>query len=219
MNKLLRKIILSICLIALIFTSMNTVARAESPSVSKCMEEGVDCPDTEETPASDKSENGKESADGISTGSLIFNLIKMVFALLLVLGLIYLLLKFLNKRNRLFQQVKALENLGGISVGPNKSIQLVRIGSKVFAVGVGDNVELLQEITDEEVKKGTIDKKSEETQQKSIAAALFQQGSNSNEEAESKQNFKNMFAAELEKLKQSRSKLINKHRQKEDKNE
>nr|WP_245251401.1 flagellar biosynthetic protein FliO [Virgibacillus litoralis] len=144
----------------------------------------------------------------------------MFFALLLVLGLIYLLLKFLSKRNKLFQQVKALENLGGISVGPNKSIQLVRIGSRIFVIGVGENVEMLQEITEEEAKKEILhNNASNEVETKSILTSIFQQKSGSDEANQSKKDFKNMFSSELNKLKQSRTKLINQRKQKEDKHE
>src|SRR5699024_11906226 len=45
--------------------------------------------------------------------------------------------------------LRALQNLGGISVGHSKSVQIIQVGSKYYLIGVGDNVEMLNEITDE----------------------------------------------------------------------
>src|SRR5699024_12724182 len=87
-----------------------------------------------EQPAEGLQSTNEDSIENIQSTSLIFNVIKMIVALLLVLALIYVLLIFIKKRNKLTQQVKVLDNLGGISVGPNKSIQLVRIGDRKSVV-------------------------------------------------------------------------------------
>ncbi len=214
---MINKIGLCVCIIAFIFTASNPVIIEAGPSVEKCLEEEADCTQSETTPNETKS---NEESGGMSNGSLLFNLVKMFFALLLVLGLIYLLLKFLSKRNKLFQQVNALENLGGISVGPNKSIQLVRIGSRIFIIGVGENVEMLQEISEEEAKNEILhNNKSNEAQTKSLLTSVFQQKTDTDEDTQSKKDFKNMFSSELSKLKQSRAKLINQRKQKEDRHE
>lgn len=214
---MIKKIGLCVCIIAFIFIASNPVITEAGPSVEKCLEEDADCTQAETTPNDAKSD---EESGGMSNGSLLFTLVKMFFALLLVLGLIYLLLKFLSKRNKLFQQVKALENLGGISLGPNKSIQLVRIGSKIFIIGVGENVEMLQEISEEEAKKEILhNNESNELQTKSLLTSIFQQKTDTDEETQSKKDFKNMFSSELNKLKQSRAKLVNQRKQKEDRHE
>ncbi|MFB4167485.1 flagellar biosynthetic protein FliO [Virgibacillus sp. JSM 102003] len=212
-----KKIGLVVCIIAFICTISYPVIIEAEPSVEKCLEEDADCTQTKTTPNDAKSD---EESGGMSNGSLLFNLVKMFFALLLVLGLIYLLLKFLSKRNKLFQQVKGLENLGGISVGPNKSIQLVRIGSKIFIIGVGENVEMLQEISEEEAKKEILhNNESNEVQTKSLLTSIFQQKTNADEETQSNKDFKSIFSSELNKLKQKRARLINQRKQKEDRHE
>ncbi|RFB19053.1 flagellar biosynthetic protein FliO [Bacillus sp. HNG] len=73
---------------------------------------------------------------------------KMIFTTLFVLALIYFLLKFVNKRNRMFNQHKFIENLGGTSLGTNRSIQIVKVGERILVVGVGDSIQLLKEIED-----------------------------------------------------------------------
>jgi len=223
----MKKICRSISFISIIFLfvfSGIVQVQAKQPNVADCLENKADCPD-----GTEKDQNGKKTdqeevmPEVKNTGSLIFDLIKMVFALFLVLGLIYLLLKFLNKRNKLFHQVKALENLGGISVGQNKSIQIVRIGSKVHLIGVGENVEMLQEITDEEVKRDLLqDRESTDSQNKNMLTSFLQAKSKTDKDenaTRSENEFKSLFSKELEKLKHTRKQIINGQIEKEDKHE
>lgn len=157
---------------------------------------------------------------GSDKGSLVFDLIKMVFALFLILALIYFVLKFLNRRNKLFNQVKALENLGGIAVGPSKSIQIIRVGSKLYLVGVGENVQLLEEIEDEEMKEEIRSSYQQQSDFKpeNLLSLLQRKEKQTNEKSNNtnNSNFKNLFSNELEKLKENRKKLVNKHTEKED---
>jgi flagellar protein FliO/FliZ len=185
----------------------------------------------EEDNSVDKQDDGKsmetkdveqKDTQESGNGALIFNLVKMVFALLLILVLIYLLLKFLNKRNKLSNQVKALENLGGISVGPSKSIQIVRVGSKIFLVGVGENVQLLEEIEDEQLRDEILQSYEQQSSMKAGNFFTTFQQRLTKQEGESKDSsgeFKQLFSSELEKLKLNRKKLMNKHAEKEDSHE
>lgn len=102
--------------------------------------------------------NGSESVDqepdqnatAPSSGSsgYFVSFLKLFFALFLILALIYLLYYFVGRRKKTFQEGRALENLGGVSVGANRSVQLIRVGSEVLVIGVGDTVELIKEIRD-----------------------------------------------------------------------
>nr|WP_246187679.1 flagellar biosynthetic protein FliO [Ornithinibacillus caprae] len=147
----------------------------------------------------------------------------MFFALLLVLALIYFLLKFLNKRNKLFSRVKALENVGGINLGPSKSIQIIRVGSKLYLVGVGDNVELLQEITDPEMINEIISSHEEQSSfsANNLWSTVLQKTNHTNRATndKDKKEFKNMFSTELDKLKQNRNTLRNMNEQKDERHE
>lgn len=70
--------------------------------------------------------------------------------LLIVVGLLYFLLRFLNKKSNMISGKDLIQNLGGISLGANKNVQLLKIGDKIFLVGVGENVSLLKEITNKD---------------------------------------------------------------------
>lgn len=99
--------------------------------------------------------NGSSTAPAVSTSygdtNLFLIFLKLIFALLIVLALIYLLYHFAAKRTGRFQASQALKNLGGISVGSNRSVQLVRIGEEILVVGVGDTVNLIKEIKDPQI--------------------------------------------------------------------
>ncbi|WP_249869774.1 flagellar biosynthetic protein FliO [Oceanobacillus saliphilus] len=205
---------ISLFAIAVLFVSeVAAVPAVPAPNVTDCLAGEADCEDDAVVDAQET--NNALLTESESPGSLIFELIKMFFALLLILALIYLLIKFLNKRNKLFNQVKALENLGGISVGQNKSIQIVRIGTQLYLVGVGDNVQMLQEITDEEIKKDIMASKERSPDDFPGGALLTsltkKQQAGKNDSTDS--NFKALFSKELENLKQNRKKMINKHKE------
>lgn len=191
---------------------------AASPNVMECLEGDAECPELNEL--SDRQNNSVDTSKepGVSEDhqSFALDFIKMIAVLLLVLALIYFLSKFINKRSKLFSQVRTLENVGGISLGPNKSIQIVRIGTKMYLIGVGDNVELLREITDEDVKNELLQDRNENDFKTSNLVTTFIQSRR--EDSETNQ-FKSLYTAELEKLKQGRKNLILQHMKKEDKHE
>ncbi|MFX3618471.1 MAG: flagellar biosynthetic protein FliO [Sporolactobacillus sp.] len=80
--------------------------------------------------------------------SMLGIFLRLILALIIVLALIYLLYHFVAKRSGKFRSRQALQNLGGVSVGSNRSVQLVQVAGQILVVGVGDTVQLLKEIDD-----------------------------------------------------------------------
>ncbi|MEN1966863.1 flagellar biosynthetic protein FliO [Lentibacillus sp. N15] len=194
---------------------------AAAPNAKDCIEGKVDCADLDNGSVNKDQDTGETSSkadSGDNKGSLIVEIMKTALALLVVLGLIYALLKFLNKRNH-FSRVKALENLGGINVGTNKSLQIVRIGSRMYVIGVGENVEMLQEITDEDVKQEFIKQQgTTNTQGEGMITSLFSSLKNDSQSTDTMNinGFKKRFASELDKLKQTRKQRIRQSKAKDD---
>ncbi|GKU82483.1 flagellar biosynthetic protein FliO [Niallia sp. NCCP-28] len=87
--------------------------------------------------------------DTANIGISFFDIVKMVFATVFVVALLYVLLKFINKRNHSYKSSQLIENLGGTSLGANRSIQIVKLGKRLLVVGVGENIHLIKEIEDE----------------------------------------------------------------------
>ncbi|WP_156505985.1 flagellar biosynthetic protein FliO [Bacillus sp. SJS] len=83
-------------------------------------------------------------------GVTAWDFIKMIFATLFVVGLIYILFRLISSRNKLMKPVNYLQTLGGTSLGQNRSIQLVKAGEEILLVGVGDSIQLLKVIENEE---------------------------------------------------------------------
>ncbi|MBP3952025.1 flagellar biosynthetic protein FliO [Bacillus suaedae] len=75
---------------------------------------------------------------------------QMIVALILVVMLIYFLLRFIGKRSQSFRSTHVLQNIGGVPLGQNRSVQLVKIGERVLVVGVGEDIQLLKEIDNEQ---------------------------------------------------------------------
>jgi len=93
---------------------------------------------------------GEDETESASSSIGVFDYIKVLFALGLVIGLLIFILKMLNRKNMAYQQNTLMKNLGGISVGAQKSVQLLQIGNRLYIVGVGENISLIREIEDPE---------------------------------------------------------------------
>lgn len=146
----LKKWMLLIVVILLGFTVFEHVALAETDSnkyVDEWMKSDKDL--KEEPPKEEQKEPAVGPAtDSTAASSSFGDYIRMIFSFLFVIGLLLALLKFLNRRNRMFDQHRLMKNIGGLSLGQQKSIQLVHIGNSYYLVGVGNEVQLLKEITD-----------------------------------------------------------------------
>jgi flagellar protein FliO/FliZ len=150
-----RILILTFVLFLGITTNTSILSVAYADETNKSVDEWLGEPD--EPADVEIAPTGREndlSELGTSTEFSAWDFIKMIFATVFVVGLIYLLLKFINKKNKLFNQYKYIENIGGTSLGTNRSIQLVKVGDRILVVGVGESIHLLKEIDDnDEIKE------------------------------------------------------------------
>lgn len=210
MGRKISFIILFSAMISL-FVATN-ISNAEVKNVKDCLEASEDCEELKQPVQGDS--NHLVEDEPVPSTSIVMNFIKMIFALLLVLALIYFILTFIKKRNRLFSNVHVLENLGGITVGTNKSIQLVRIGAKVYLIGVGDNVEMLQEITDEEIVHTLLEEEEQNAQSSTFIGAFLQKGRFRSDEKN--KQFTSTLEKELNKIKDKRHRMIHHMKEKDD---
>lgn len=73
---------------------------------------------------------------------------------LLILALIYGLIKFLALRQKKLKPNQAVKLMGGTPLGNNKSLQFVKVGEKIYLLGVADQVTLIKEFaSDAEIKQ------------------------------------------------------------------
>ena len=146
----MKKIVVAMMFICLLFP-VATYADNVLPNVKDCMEENGDCEELQNhTSIEIDGSNDMLLQDSEQRSSSFFmNIIKMIFALFLILLLLYIILLFLKRKNYTNVQHGNIQKIGGFVLGTNKSVQLIKIGEKVYMLGVGDNVQLLEEITDE----------------------------------------------------------------------
>jgi flagellar protein FliO/FliZ len=193
----------------------------ENKSVSDWMEQDkkdgqeVKKVNEEDSPAANRSQ------DGAAVGLSGWDYFKTIFALLFVVGLLFALLKFINRKNRMFHQHRLMKNVGGLSLGQQKSIQLVVIGETYYLIGVGDEVRLLKEITDPEEVRSLESYFNEDELQtpqglvnKLLAVLPINKGDTSVEN-DQPADFKKLFTSRLDELKAERKKHMNRLAEKE----
>lgn len=102
--------------------SVHPIAAAAADSDNSTVNEWFQKKDEKTADKSEqKEEKTTQTADeteGAAAPSVsAFDFVKMIFALLFVIVLIYGLVKLMNKRNRLLKPFQYVENIGGTSVG------------------------------------------------------------------------------------------------------
>src|SRR5690625_618788 len=214
-TKILVMLISSFFIFSLYLYPMNTTF-AEM-NVKDCLESDADCLDQGEQNEPEPFSNEELAETGnVQSGSIVINILKIIFALALVLILIYLVLTFLKKKNKFQSGNKALEHLDGMSVGSQKSIQIVRIGNKVYAIGIGNDVTMLDEITDREVIRQFKENASEEIQPFSFIQNMLVKKDKAKSDEKKSDSFTKTLQDELTKLKSKREQLIEMNKKDDD---
>ncbi|WLD95165.1 flagellar biosynthetic protein FliO [Alkalihalobacillus sp. AL-G] len=109
-----------------------------------------------------------------SNSSTVTTTVKVIFALIFVVGLMIVVLKLLHKRTQIFQQGKGIQTLGGAMLGNQRSVQMVKVGNRVLIVGVGDDVSLIKEIDDQQEMKELLSQYESGSSSIQMRASLFE---------------------------------------------
>ncbi|WP_223066783.1 flagellar biosynthetic protein FliO [Paenibacillus caui] len=80
--------------------------------------------------------------------SSVGNIITVIVVLAVIIVLIVLLIRFLGNRNHAMSKSRSIRTLVAVGLGPSKSLQVLDIGGSIYIVGVGDDVTLIDKITD-----------------------------------------------------------------------
>lgn len=221
---------IAVCFVLLmgLFLIPNTIAASsDNDNVYEWLNDGTGKQgESEESNTGDQVDKVDDSEEMIIDDNRSTNffeiIVRIIFALLLIVALIYGMLKLLNKKNKLTRSTNLLNNLGGIPLGTNKSVQIIQIGDRLFVVGVGENIELLTEIEEQEMKEQLLaEKDTNSSNSASVSKILgntFSNLSNKKEknEDEISDSFSGMFKSELNHLKQTRTKITNRYKRKEE---
>lgn len=208
-------IIAMVLMLTLLLHNQPSVYAEVNDNVLDCIENDENCLEQDNDTAPQQANNDDQANqllqnDPVSAPSLAVSVLKMIVGLFFVLGLIYLILIFLRKKNTLYKHSDMLENLGGISLGQNKSLQLIRLGTKIYLVGVGERVELVTEVTEEEVLEKLL-AADDATEQYSLlkdVLTIRKKANKDEKQADANQPVMQRLQKELNKLRHNRAKII-----------
>lgn len=196
--------------------TVSVHADTDTNSIEYCMKKPEECKDNSDPAA--KEDTVVSAAGDVSA----WEYIKMVLALIFVVALFYGLMKFLNKRNLTFQRNQIVQNLGGLSLGAQKSVQLLQIGKTIYLVGVGEDVQLIREITDpQEVEEllALYNEKQEFAATSPYIAEVISKFKRKNKQNSStntqQDSFGELFGKKISEIKQERSEELERWKQKE----
>lgn len=88
----------------------------------------------------------EESIPG--AGNYALSLVYVIIVLAVIIALIIILIRFLGRKNKTWFNNHSIRTLGAVGLGPNKSLQVIEIGSNVYVVGVGEDIRLVDKISD-----------------------------------------------------------------------
>ncbi|MGM7681689.1 flagellar biosynthetic protein FliO [Cytobacillus sp. Hm23] len=148
--------------------------------------------------------------DEIPNSVGVWDLMKMIFATIFVLILIYLLIKFVNKKSSIQSNLRYVENLGGTSLGSNRSVQLIKVGKRILVVGVGEDIQLLREIDNEHEVQQIVDDHHNKLNQMVQPAHLVKKliSSRHNKQHEDDENFASVLKSQLDELSVERKRVL-----------
>ena len=201
-------------LIANTFSPTYTFAN-ESGYISDSI--GKDKSDDENN-LSDVGGAGEDETESASSSIGVFDYIKVLLALGLVIGLLIFILKMLNRKNMAYQQNSLMKNLGGISVGAQKSVQLLQIGNRLYIVGVGEDISLIREIDNPEEMEQILsyyENKQEITTVPFLTEILSKLKPAKNVQYEQSASFNDLFNEKLKKIRKERTEELEGWKEKE----
>ncbi|QKS71426.1 flagellar biosynthetic protein FliO [Paenalkalicoccus suaedae] len=134
---------------------------------------------------------------------------QLILALGAVLLLFYIIAKFVGNKSRRFQDAATIQSVGGVGVGTNRSVQLVKVGDRLLVVGVGESISLLKEIDDPEEIKAMLKRESQTSfnQPQQLVQSLLQKRRERNGEPPGPSSFNQFLSKELDGVKKSQTKV------------
>ncbi len=212
-----RIIPLLICFVVMIASQTGMPVFAEqSPTVKECLEHPETCQNQQSIGHEDKID--KKLGQDVSSFT-IWDVMKLILATAFVLFLIYALLRFMNQRGRFLSGKRGLiEHLGGTSVGTNRSVQLLKVGKRILVIGVGESIQLLREIDNEEEINELLSTHNEKLQQmlepNQWISHLLGRFAKKKETVNEEIPFRDIFAKQMQELADQRKELLKQIEQK-----
>ncbi|MCU9612092.1 flagellar biosynthetic protein FliO [Caldibacillus lycopersici] len=197
------------------FTPVDDYALADdmNDSVADYFDSMGDAEKPDQTDKNSQSSADEASDTNSSVGITAWDVIKTIFALLFVVALLYIVLKWLQKKNDRYPSSQVLKNLGGTNLGPNRSVQLVKVGDSILVIGVGEDVQLLKEISDDEEVKNIIEQYNEKMdhmlQPKDIVSKVLERRKKTDKQESESAPLQQQFKQQLDMAVKQRREVFN----------
>jgi flagellar protein FliO/FliZ len=133
------------------------------------------------------SANNDEQMVFSGTKDLAGSLVWVIVALAIVIVLIILVIKWLSQRSRSWGTNRSLRSLGGLALGQNNSLQVIEIAGRIYIVGIGENITLIDKLEDPEDVRALIaalERQQETVWSKDVASQLLSKLKNRNGKTE-----------------------------------
>lgn len=124
--------------------------------------------------------------DPVTTVSSVGTLIKVILSLVVVVGGFLVLMRWLNARTQGVKSAQHLTHLGGVPLGKDRSVQLVKLGEQVYVLGVADSIQLIDRIDAEVMDEAAHDAPALNNSNTSAFLDTFKQQLNQIEEVRKK---------------------------------
>jgi flagellar protein FliO/FliZ len=214
-----KKVISLLLLLSIVLLGVQPLAQAEqlNNSVKECMDTPDKCKEQgskepKESKDSEAAEGQPEQDESGKIGLTSWDFIKMILATGFTIGLLYALLKFINKKSKVYNRSQLVENLGGAALGANRSVQLIKVGKRILVVGVGENIQLLKEIDNSEEYSQIIKEHNDKLEQlirpSDIVTKVMKRTQQTEENKQGSQNFSALLGIQLAEMKKGRKKLF-----------
>lgn len=82
----------------------------------------------------------------LEKASVVPYALKFIGSFLLILFLLFIVLKYLSKKTKMYPGGGPFHALGGHSLGNNRSLQMVMVGDTLYLLGVAEDVNLIRTI-------------------------------------------------------------------------
>jgi flagellar protein FliO/FliZ len=191
---------------------LGTVQAASAESMNNSVKDYIEHQDKDKTQDIAPTKKLDQKATGENVGITLWDFLKMIFATIFVVALLYFLLKFINKKSKVFKSTQLVENLGGTTLGANRSVQIVKIGNQIFIVGVGENVQLLKEIDDPDEHHQILtdynNKMEQLVQPSDIVTKVIERAKKWQTTKTENVSFSSLFKSQLDEISKGRKKLF-----------
>ncbi|MEW9501293.1 flagellar biosynthetic protein FliO [Jeotgalibacillus marinus] len=212
-NRRIFPILIFVLLLSSLWLGGESSVLAEG-MVDECWNNQENCNDDISTLGDEEEILGKGNPDATWV-----TYVKLIGALGFVLILLYGLLKFVNSRTRNFQQSKLIQNMGGTTLGGNRSVQIVKVAGSYYVLGVGEDVQLIKEVTDEKeqekLEQYYREKDNQQMQRSPLSLWFEKLSTRNNQTSQEKHSFQSLLSKQLNQHKVERKKLFNRAKGKE----